>query len=106
MTALLFALAIVAACVALGTRRLRARRARLAALAQPGSTIDDAVAVRSFSEMDEHLARRRCACGSPLSPAGEGSREIGARRYRVARLVCRHCEEEQIVFFETTALLQ
>ncbi len=102
MTSLLFAVAILAAVAALGARRLRRSRLRRAAQTRPGATVDLAIYVRSYDEIDEHLGGRRCACGAPLVRTGEGSRESGERRLRVARLVCRECEEPVEVFFDTT----
>jgi hypothetical protein len=37
--------------------------------------------------------------------AGEGSRAVDGRRYRVARLVCDECDEAVEVFFDTTGVL-
>jgi len=56
--------------------------------------------------MDEHLGRRWCACGGYLERSGEGTRESGGRRFRVARLRCQECEAVDEVFFDTTELLQ
>jgi hypothetical protein len=36
---------------------------------------------------------------------GEGTRETGGRRFRVAHLACQECEEEAEVVFETTDVL-
>ena len=106
MIAVLFVLAIAAAGVGFGMRRRRKRHARLVAAEQPGATPDAAIPIHSFTEMDRYLERRLCACGASLRSTGEGSRELDGRRYRVALLTCPACEEEQLVFFDTTDLLQ
>ena len=106
MIAFLFVLAIAAAGFGFGLRRWRKRQTRLVAAAQPGATPDDAIPIHSFTQMDLYLERRQCPCGAALRSTGEGSRELDGRRYRVALLTCPACEEEQLVFFDTTDLLQ
>jgi len=105
LTAILFTLAIIAAVAAVGTRRLRRARLRRAAASRPGSSPELAIYVRSYGDMDEHLAGRWCACGGYLERTGEGTRETGGRRYRVARLACQECEALDEVFFDTTDVL-
>jgi hypothetical protein len=102
---LLFTGAIVAAVVAVGLRRLRRARLRRAARTRPGATPELAIHVRSFGDMDDHLRRRWCACGGYLERDGEGTRESGGRRFRVARLTCQECEMVDEVFFDTTDVL-
>lgn len=106
MTLLLLALVVMLAVAATGWRRLRRARLRRALAELPGGAPEHPIAIRSFAEMDQEVARRRCPCGSRFALAGEGSREIGEQRFRVAQLRCVACEEEIFVFFETTALLQ
>lgn len=106
MTGLLLAAAALLAVATVGLRRWRRARLRRAALALPGATAENAIWIRSFAEMDEHLDRRWCHCGGLLEPTGEGTREAGGRRYRIARLRCQECEEPTEVFFDTTDLLQ
>lgn len=102
---LALAAALVAALVATGLRRLRTSRLRREILSLPGSTPESALAIRDFAEMDAAIDRRACPCGGRPALEGEGSREVDGRRFRVARLVCPACEEEQFVFFETTDVL-
>lgn len=97
--------ALIAALAALGWRRWHRARLKRAAALRPGSSEDRAIYVRSYDEMDEHLARRWCSCGGMLERTGEGTREVGERRFRIARLVCQECESVNEVFFETTDLL-
>ena len=106
MTNLLFVLAIAAAVGALAIRRLRRRRLRTLAAQRPGAHPGNALAIRTFDEMDLHLRGRLCACGGTMGLAGEGSRDLDERRFRIARLVCDECEESEVVFFDTTDLLQ
>ena len=102
---LLMVAAIVAAVTSMGLRRQRRARLRRAARTRPGATPDLAIAIRSFGEMDEHIDRRWCHCGGYLERSGEGTREVGGRRFRVARLTCQECEAVDEVFFDTTAVL-
>jgi hypothetical protein len=105
MTIVLFTLAIVAAVVAMGLRRLRRSRLRRAAAQRLGSSQERAIHIRSYGEMDGHLERRWCFCGGYLERTGEGSRAAGDRRFRVARMRCQECEETAEVFFDTTDVL-
>jgi hypothetical protein len=102
---LLLAVAILAAVTAVGLRRLRRARLRRAAGSRLGVSPDRAFHVRSYGEIDEHLGRRWCFCGGYLERSGEGTRESGGRRFRVARLVCQECETVEEVFFDTTDVL-
>jgi hypothetical protein len=105
MTGLLLAVAIIAALAATGLRRWRRARLARAARTRPGASAEHAIHIRSYSDIDEHLARRWCACGGYLERTGEGTREAGGRRFRVARLCCQECERVEEVFFDTTDLL-
>ena len=99
---LLMTAAIVAAVIAVARRRLRRSALRRAGQEREGATVDRAIAVRSFTEIDDHLGRRWCHCGGYLERTGEGSRQLGERRFRIARLVCQECEAVDEVFFDTT----
>ena len=103
---LLLTLALVAAIAALARRRLRRSRLRADLATRPGGSFANPIPVRSFDEMDLHLGEWPCPCGARPQPAGEGSREIDGRRFRVARLHCETCEEDFFVYFDTTDLLQ
>ncbi|HEY8516222.1 MAG TPA: hypothetical protein VIS07_11970 [Candidatus Binatia bacterium] len=106
MITILLVAAIVAAVAALGMRRVRQERARRAVRSGPGTSAEDAIPIRSFEDMDAFLRRRRCACGSFLSLAGEGTRSSNGRTLRVARLACDDCDESVELYFDTSALLQ
>jgi hypothetical protein len=99
---LLLGLAVVAAVVAVGLRRLHRARLDRAARTRTGASPDRPFYIRSYGEMEEHLGRRWCRCGGYLERTGEGSRQIGDRRFRIARLVCQECEAVEEVFFDTT----
>jgi hypothetical protein len=99
------AIAIVTAVTAVGLRRFRRTRLRRAARTRAGSSVERAFHIRSYAEIDEHLARRWCHCGGFLERTGEGTREVGGRRFRIARLACQECEEVEEVFFDTTDVL-
>ena len=102
MTGLLLALAIIAAVCASGLRRLQRGRLLRAAAQRPGVSAERAIAIRSYDEIDEHLARRWCLCGGYLERSGEGTRVSDGRRFRVARLRCQECDRVDEVFFDTT----
>ena len=102
MTGLLLSLAIIAAVCATGLRRLRRRRLLRAAAQRPGVSPERAIAIRSYDEIDEHLARRWCICGGYLERSGEGTRVSDGRRFRIARLRCQECDRVDEVFFDTT----
>lgn len=102
MTGLLFVAAITAALIAIGSRRWRRWWLRRASRTRMGSSPESSILIRSFVEMDDHLLRRWCHCGGFLERSGEGTQELGGRRYRVASLRCQECEEIHRVFFDTT----
>jgi hypothetical protein len=105
-TTLAMALAVLAAVAAVAWKRIERRRRAREADARPGTSPDTAIAIRSFEEMDSHVRAWRCQCGSRSELVGEGSREVGEHRFRVARLRCEKCEEERFLFFDTSGLLQ
>ena len=105
MTSVLFVVAIAAALAAMGLRRARRVRLRVLAAHREGSAPERAIHVRSYTEIDDHLAARWCACGGHLERMGEGTREAGGRRLRVARFRCQECERLDEVFFDTTDVL-
>ena len=105
MISLLLAAAVIVAVVALATRRLSLATRRRLVREGPGSSEEHSIAVRSFADMDASLDARVCPCGGDYDRTGEGTREAGSRRYRVARLVCRTCGRGHEVFFDTTDVL-
>jgi hypothetical protein len=102
---LVFALVVLLAATVWVTRGWRARGRRRLTASGPGSTIERAIPVRSFDDIDRLVAARRCACGHPLRSTGEGARQRGPQRFRLTRLACDHCEEETVVFFDVTELV-
>jgi hypothetical protein len=105
VTGLLFASIVLLTAAVWVTRGLKRRRARAGQRTGPGTSIEHAVPVSSFDAIDEVMAARRCHCGAGVHPVGEGTREIGDRRFRYARLECDACEEEQLLFFDVTTVL-
>jgi hypothetical protein len=106
MTRLLLAAAILAALISFGRRRYTRGRLRRAARDRSGASWERAIHLRSYTQMDEHIAGRWCHCGGYLERTGEGTREVGDRRYRIARLRCQECEAPHSVFFDVTDVLQ
>jgi len=82
-----------------------ARRARARVRTGPGSSLETAILIRSFEQIDAAVRDRRCHCGERLRQTGEGAREVGGRRYRLARLACDECEEVTAVYFDVTDVL-
>ena len=105
MTTVLFVAAISLAVLSLGSRRWRRARLRKAAHQRAGATRDRAIPIRSYAEMEDHVAGRWCHCGGYLERAGEGSSESGDRRYRTVNLRCQECDDVHRVFFDTTDIL-
>ena len=101
MIGVFLALAVIAAVVAVGSRRWQRRRAQLK---RPGATIHIPVVVDRFDEIDAAIMGQRCWCSGSFHLAGETSRAIGERRYRVVRLVCNECERDQLMYFDVTAV--
>ena len=101
MITLFLGLAVLAAVIAVGLRRLqRTRTARR----RPGATIHRPVAVSRFDEIDAAVSGRECWCGGLFVVAGETSRSVGDRRFRISRLVCNQCERDELMYFDVTAV--
>lgn len=105
MTGLLLGAVVLVAVAAVGRRRWHRARLRRAAGERLGASPERAIAIRSYAEMERHLTRRWCGCGGYLERAGEGTRDAGERRFRIARLRCQECEAVDEVFFDTTDVL-
>ena len=99
MIGLLLGIAVLAAVISVGIRRLQRNRA---ARARPGATIHRPVAVHRFDEIDDAVQGRACWCGGTFVIAGEASRVVGERRFRIARLVCNQCERDELMYFDVT----
>jgi hypothetical protein len=98
---LVLAIVVLAAVVAAGVRRWqRVRTARR----RPGATIHLPMLVHRFDEIDAAIQGRLCRCGGFLVLAGETSRLLGERRFRIARLVCGQCERDELMYFDVTAV--
>jgi hypothetical protein len=101
VTGIFIGIAVLAAVIAVGIRRVQRVRFERR---KPGATIHLPVAVSSFDEIDAALQGRTCWCGGALLLAGETSRVVGQRRYRIARLVCAQCERDEHVYFDVTTV--
>ena len=99
MIGLVLGITVLAAVISVAFRRLRRNRA---ARGRPGATIHRPVAVRRFDEIDDAVEGRECWCGGAFVLAGEASRIVGERRLRIARLVCNHCERDELIYFDVT----
>lgn len=101
MIALLLGLAVLAAVIAVGVRRLqRSRTSRNRA----GATIHRPVTVQRFDEIDAAIQGRACWCGGLFIESGETSRVVRDRRFRIVRLVCNECERDELMYFDVTAV--
>jgi hypothetical protein len=104
MTALLFASIVLVTAAVWVARGVRRRQARASLRRGPGTSLEDALPVASFDAIDEAVAARRCHCGAAVHTVGEGTRTVGERRFRYARLECDACEDEQLLFFDVTTI--
>ncbi len=80
-------------------RSLEYRRRRLA-----GGSVETAMPVVSFDEIDLELARRRCHCGGRYDRHGEGPVAGKGAMLRAVALECRRCEERTRAYFDLTAV--
>lgn len=99
MIGVFLGLAVIAAVAAVGFRRWQRLRA---ARRRPGATLQRAVPVTRFDEIDALLDGRICRCGAPLRNTGEASRVRGSRRFRIVRLLCPECQRDEVVYFDVT----
>ncbi len=97
----LLGLAVLAAIIAVGLRRVQKTRAARRRL---GATIHRPMTVSRFDEIDAALRDRTCWCGGHFDESGETSRILGDRRFRIVRLVCRDCERDELMYFDVTAV--
>lgn len=97
---LLMTLAVLAAVISAGVRRWRRNQLRYGGR---GSTASRPIEVSRFEEIDAEMQQRRCGwCGGGMRLAGETSRDVGQRRFRVVRLVCDDCERDTRIYFDVT----
>lgn len=101
MISLLLGLAVLAAVIAVGVRRIQRARATRR---RRGATIHRPVTVSRFDEIDAAIQDRVCWCGGAFVEAGETSRLVRERRFRVVRLVCNQCERDELMYFDVTAV--
>ncbi len=99
METLLGLLATIAALAMLG-RALWTRRARRCA---PGGSLQSAIPVSHYDEIDAAVGLRRCQCRGRFALRGEGPVR-GADSIRRARLECRECGREEELYFDLTRL--
>lgn len=102
---LLFAAVVLLAATVWVARRWRARGRRRLLATGPGSSLEQAIPVGGFDQIDAVVAARHCECGRALRSTGEGARQRGPRRYRFTRLACDDCEEETVLYFDVTDLV-
>ncbi len=104
MTGLFFAFVVLVTAAVWVTRGVRKRQARASVRRGPGTSLEEALPVSSFDAIDDAVRARRCHCGAGVHAVGEGTREVGDRRFRYARLECDACEEEQLLYFDVTTI--
>ena len=101
MIGLILGIVVLVAVLTVGVRRFQRGRA---ARRRPGATIHLPVAVASFDEIDAAVFGRTCRCGGHMLLAGETSRAVGQRRFRISRLVCAECDRDELMYFDVTAV--
>ena len=99
MTALLFALVILLALTSLLWRKYQKTQNERLWNRQPGHSIETALKVSRFADIDTYLNSQRCHCGARMTTISEGSRNLGTTRIRVTRTECNRCEAELDFFF-------
>lgn len=102
MIGFLLGATVLLAVVAAGLKRLH--RAHLARR-RPGATLARAIAVTRFDEIDAAIATSRCHCGGRHALAGETSRRVADRRFRISRVVCQECGRDTMLYFDVTRAL-
>ncbi len=100
----ILSIALLIAVAAYAWKKLRAVKLDRAIAALPGGSAESAVEVQTFSEIDEHMARRHCPCGGGLELKGERSERREPRVLRIVRAECRLCERRRLVFFDVSRL--
>jgi len=98
---ILLGLAVMAAVIAVGVRRLQRSRA---SRNRAGATLHRPVTVQGFDEIDSAIQGRTCWCGGTFVESGETSRLVRDRRFRIVRLVCNECERDELMYFDVTAV--
>ncbi len=106
MTVVAIQLALLAALAIVALRALRRARAKRRLAQLPAGSAATAMAVGSFVEIDEEIARRRCGCGGRLKSCGETSYERQGRRLRAVTVECVRCERRFRLYFDVTMLFQ
>ncbi len=104
VTALFFASIVLVTASVWVMRGVRKRQARASLRRGPGTSLEEALPVGSFDAIDETVRARRCHCGAGVHTVGEGTREVGERRFRYTRLECDGCEDEQLLYFDVTTI--
>ena len=102
---LLFAVVVLLAATVWVARGWRARGRRQRMATGPGTSMERAIPVRSFDDIDSFVRAQRCGCGRRLRTTGEGTRQSGPQRFRLTRLACDDCEEETVLFFDVSELV-
>jgi hypothetical protein len=69
----------------------------------PEGAPEQAIAVQSFQEMDDHIARERCTCEGRFKTLGESTVRHEEKELRRLRLECRDCEELRVIYFDQSA---
>ncbi len=97
---LLLGLTALAAAIALLVRTIHGRRAKRGA---PGGSAESAIAIAHFDEIDATIGSRRCQCRGRLIVRGEGP-VAGDGALWKARLECRECGREDLIYFDMGSL--
>lgn len=101
MITTLMGLAVLAAVVAVGLRKLQQRAADRAL---PGRSPATAIPIENYAEIDIAVRMQTCRCGGRYTLRGEGPVRNGEHPLRVANLECRRCERERKVYFDLSTI--
>lgn len=101
MITLVMGLAVLAAVITVGVRKLQERAAERAL---PGRSAATAIPIESYAEIDIAVRMQTCRCGGRYVLRGEGPMRDGERPLRIAHLECRRCERERPLYFDLSTI--
>lgn len=101
MINLILTIAIVAVLFALAVRMIQQRRADRS---RPGGSMESAIPIEDYADIDVTVRTQSCPCGGRYSIRGEGPVTGTDRPLRTTHLECRRCNRERVIYFDLTAL--
>lgn len=84
----------------------RTVRSTLVERRRPGRSPGRALPVEDYSDIDAAVRMEVCTCTSHFVLRGEGPLQHGERQLRAARIECRSCGRERVLYFDLSGLRQ